>query len=92
MSYVGAPKVSASPKSLQAVCDALAAAKIRAMWPRAEDDGIAVPLVDGISYEQLTHLSASLGTVEIYVDVAPADSDSESVPGHDHAVLLIRWS
>jgi hypothetical protein len=83
--------VSAPEKALQLVCDAIASAKIRAMCPRVEDDGIAVPLVDGISYAQLGLLSAALGTAEIYVDVATGDSGSESVPGHDHAVLTIRW-
>lgn len=81
----------ASPKTLQDVVDAITSAKIRAMWPRVEDDEITVLLVDGISYAQLAQLSAALGTVEIYVDVAPGDSGSELVPGRDHAVLTIRW-
>jgi len=66
--------VSAPEKTLQIVCDAIASAKIRALCPRVEDDGIAVPLVDGISYMQLGLLSAALGTAEIYVDVATGDS------------------
>lgn len=73
------------------VGDAIASAKIRAMCPHAGDDGIEVPLIDGISYAQLAQLSASLGTAEIYVDIAPGDSDSTSVPGRVHAVLTIRW-
>ena len=86
-----APKVSLSQRSLQDVCDAITSAKIRAMCPRVEDDGIAVPLIDGISYAQLAQLNTMLGTAEIYVDVAPGDPDNASVPGHDHAVLTIRW-
>ena len=90
-SVVGGLKVSSFKKSLQDVGDAIASAKIRAMCPLAEDDGIAVPLVDGISYAQLAQLSAALGTADIYVDVAPGDSGGELVPGHDHVVLTIRW-
>jgi hypothetical protein len=87
--------VSVSKRSLQEVADAIASAKVRAMWPRAGDagdDSISVPLVDGISYTQLALLSAALGTTEIYVDVALGDSGSVSVPGYDHAVLTINWS
>jgi hypothetical protein len=82
--------VSVPEKSLQVVCDAIVSAKIRAMCPRAGDDGIVVPLVDGVSYMQLGLLSAALGTTEIYVDVATGDSCSELVPGYDHVVLTIR--
>lgn len=78
-------------RSIQEVANALASAKIRAMWPRTEDDEITVPLVDGISYAQLTQLSAALETTKIYVDVEPGDSGSATAPGHDHAVLTIRW-
>jgi hypothetical protein len=85
------PKIMAPQKSIQDVCDAITSAKIRAMCPRVEDDGIAVPLVDGISYTQLAQLSAAIGTAEIYVDVVPGDSGSASVPGRDHAVLTIKW-
>jgi hypothetical protein len=84
--------VSAPEKALQLVCDAIASAKIPAMCPRAGDDGIAVPLIDGISYAQIAQLSAALGTADIYIDVDPGDSGSVSVPGYDHAVLTIRWS
>jgi len=84
--------VSVPPKnSLQVVCDAIVSAKIRAMQPYVEGDGIAVPLLDGFSYAQLGLLSAVLGTADIYVDVAAGDSSSASVPGYDHAVLTIRW-
>jgi hypothetical protein len=62
------------------------------MCPRAGDDGIAVPLIDGISYAQLAQLSAALGTADIYIDVDPGDSGSASVPGYDHGALTIRWS
>jgi hypothetical protein len=78
-------------KSLQDVGDAIVSAKIPAMCPRAEDDGIEVPLVDGISYEQLSQLSVALGTADLYVDVAPGVTGSELAPGRDHAVLTIRW-
>ena len=78
-------------RALQVVSSALVSAKIRAMCPRVEDEGFAVPLIDGISYTQLAQLSAALGTAEIYVDVAPGDPDNETVPGHDHAVLTIWW-
>lgn len=83
--------MSVSGRSLQEVADAIASAKIPAMWPRAGDDGVLVPLVDGISYTQLARLSTALGTAEIHVDVAPGDSNSVSVPGYDHAVLTISW-
>jgi len=85
---VKGPKVKVLPKSLQEVGVAISSAKIRALCPRAEIDGIAVDLVDGISYAQLARLSASLGTAEIYVDLVPGDSGSA---GRDHLVLTINW-
>lgn len=77
-------------KSLQEVSVAIISARIPAMCPRAGVDGIAVPLVDGVTYAQLTRLSASLGTTEIYVDLVPGDSGSGN-PGCDHLVLTINW-
>jgi hypothetical protein len=80
--------VKVLPKPLQEVGVAISSAKIRALCPRAEIDGIAVDLVDGISYAQLARLSVSLGTAEIYVDLVPGDSGSA---GRDHLVLTINW-
>jgi hypothetical protein len=77
-------------KALQEVSVAITAAKIRAMCPRSEVDGIAVPLVDGVSYAQFAMLSAALGTTEIYVDLVPG-VPGESNPGCDHMTLTINW-
>jgi len=78
-------------KSIQDVCAAMVSVKIPVMWPRVVDDEIEVPLIDGISFEQLMQLSAVLETTEIYVDVVPGVYDSESGPCWDHAALTIRW-